>query len=100
MGNVKGNRYWEARLPPHFRRPNSSGPSIELGNFIREKYVDRRYAAMDAPDGQPPTIENYLSHPYGGAGPPAPAPVAGVQRAPAAVANGRGPVGRLQPPGV
>ncbi|GIL62640.1 hypothetical protein Vafri_16829, partial [Volvox africanus] len=62
MGNMKGNRYWEARLPKDFRRPPSGNPNPELSAFIRAKYVDRAYAATDA---QPPTIDNYLNHPYG-----------------------------------
>ncbi|GIL89870.1 hypothetical protein Vretimale_17986 [Volvox reticuliferus] len=61
MGNVKGNRYWESRLPKDFRRPPSGNPNPELSAFIRAKYVDRAYAATDA---QPPTIDNYLNHPY------------------------------------
>ncbi|EFJ51388.1 hypothetical protein VOLCADRAFT_57146, partial [Volvox carteri f. nagariensis] len=38
MGNVKGNRYWEARLPKDFRRPPSGNPNPELSAFIRAKY--------------------------------------------------------------
>ncbi|KAG2432053.1 hypothetical protein HYH02_013123 [Chlamydomonas schloesseri] len=62
MGNVKGNKYWEARLPKDFRRPPSGNPNPELAAFIRAKYVDRAYAATDV--AQPPTIDNYLDHPY------------------------------------
>ncbi len=62
MGNVKGNRFWEARLPASFRRPPSGTPNPELATFIRDKYVERRYAATDVTD--PPNIENYLQHPY------------------------------------
>ncbi|KAJ9522270.1 hypothetical protein QJQ45_008097 [Haematococcus lacustris] len=62
MGNSKGNRYWEARLPPNFRRPPSGNPNPELARFIREKYEERRYAATDV--NGPPTIDNWLSHPY------------------------------------
>lgn len=61
MGNVKGNRYWEARLPKDFRRPPSGNPNPELASFIRAKYVDRAFAATDA---EPPTIDNYLDNPY------------------------------------
>mmetsp|Transcript_34010 Transcript_34010/g.75392 ORF Transcript_34010/g.75392 Transcript_34010/m.75392 type:complete len:488 (+) Transcript_34010:212-1675(+) len=61
MGNAKANRYWEARLPPSFRRPPSGNPNPELVKFIRDKYVDRLYAASDA---DPPTISNYQNHPY------------------------------------
>lgn len=61
MGNHRGNRYWEARLPRDFRRPPSGNPNPELAAFIRAKYIDRAYAATDS---HPPTIENYLDHPY------------------------------------
>mmetsp|Transcript_18826 Transcript_18826/g.49043 ORF Transcript_18826/g.49043 Transcript_18826/m.49043 type:complete len:477 (-) Transcript_18826:864-2294(-) len=103
MGNVKANKYWEARLPPGFRRPSSGSPSIELGNFIREKYVDRRYAATDAPEG-PPTIDNYQTHPYGGCSPapqqqPSLAAAAGRSSHGHAHANGKGPLAKLQGPG-
>jgi hypothetical protein len=62
MGNTKGNRYWEARLPRDFRRPPSGNPNPELAAFIRSKYVDRTYAATDV--AQPPTIDAYEGHPY------------------------------------
>ncbi|GAX73698.1 hypothetical protein CEUSTIGMA_g1150.t1 [Chlamydomonas eustigma] len=61
LGNAKTNRYWEAKLPKDFRRPPSGNPNPELVNFIREKYVDRRYAENDV---EPPTIENFHVHPY------------------------------------
>ncbi|PNH10752.1 putative ADP-ribosylation factor GTPase-activating protein AGD5 [Tetrabaena socialis] len=80
MGNVKGNRYWEARLPKDFRRPPSGNPNPDLAAFIRAKYMDRAFAATDVQ--QPPTIENYLDHPYAredepAASAPVPAPTAG-----------------------
>ncbi|KAI4352023.1 hypothetical protein L6164_006313 [Bauhinia variegata] len=40
MGNGKSNKYWEAELPPNFDR-NEFG----LENFIRAKYVQKRWAA-------------------------------------------------------
>lgn len=93
MGNLKGNRYWEARLPKDYRRPPSGNPNPELAAFIRGKYVDRLYAAADA---APPTIDNYAGHPYvGGEEPAAAAPAAAAQ--PAAVgAAGRsgGPIAK------
>lgn len=61
MGNVKGNKYWEASLPGSFRRPPGGEPNAELAKFIRDKYCDRRYAAKEV---SAPNIENYLSHPY------------------------------------
>ncbi|KIY96687.1 hypothetical protein MNEG_11274, partial [Monoraphidium neglectum] len=35
MGNLKGNRYWEAQLPDHFKRPPGGEPNPELAAFIR-----------------------------------------------------------------
>lgn len=61
MGNLKANRFWEAALPEGFRRPPGGNPNPELASFIRAKYVDKRYAARDAP---PPDINNYPGHPY------------------------------------
>ncbi|XP_019443267.1 PREDICTED: probable ADP-ribosylation factor GTPase-activating protein AGD15 isoform X2 [Lupinus angustifolius] len=40
MGNVKANQHWEAELPPNFDR---NGYRIE--KFIRNKYVDKRWAS-------------------------------------------------------
>ncbi|MEW5307505.1 MAG: hypothetical protein WDW36_009895 [Sanguina aurantia] len=62
MGNARGNKYWEARLPANFRRPPGSNPNPELAAFIRDKYCERRYVPLDSPD--PPTIDNYATHPY------------------------------------
>lgn len=95
MGNVKGNRYWEARLPTNFRRPPSGNPNPELASFIREKYVERRYAATDVQE--PPNIDNYTQHPYAkddgsnGAMPDAPA---AVPAAAAQASAGFGAAGR------
>lgn len=94
MGNVKGNRYWEARLPANFRRPPSGNPNPELAAFIRSKYVDKIYAATDVPDH--PNIENYLTHPYAKddtsqaaeAPTPAPAPVQTPTSAPTRAPSG------------
>ncbi|KAI8462735.1 MAG: hypothetical protein J3K34DRAFT_173953 [Monoraphidium minutum] len=61
MGNARGNVYWEAQLPDHFKRPPGGEPNHELAAFIRSKYADRRYAAADAP---PPNIDNWQAHPY------------------------------------
>lgn len=87
MGNVKGNRYWEAQLPDHFKRPPGGEPNHELATFIRNKYADKRYAAADAP---PPTIDNWPTHPYVGAAPEEPA--APAVAAAAAAAAGPAPV--------
>ncbi|KXZ46998.1 hypothetical protein GPECTOR_39g492 [Gonium pectorale] len=84
MGNVKGNRYWEARLPKDFRRPPSGNPNPELASFIRAKYVDHAFAATDS---QPPTIDNYADHPYAkdDESSSAAAPAAPAAQAPASV---------------
>ena len=58
MGNQKGNRYWERRLPSNFSRPKDGH---QLKTFIRNKYVDKMYVPDDMP---PPDLQNYQSHPY------------------------------------
>lgn len=42
MGNAKANGYWEAELPPNFKRPAENDRS-SLENFIRAKYEARRW---------------------------------------------------------
>jgi stromal membrane-associated protein len=59
IGNAKANEYWEARLPRDFRRPDATHP-YELANFIREKYVSKRWAASGAQPGQIQTSEPHL----------------------------------------
>ena len=49
VGNIRANQYWEAKLPPEFVRP-SSGDRAGMELFIRQKYVNRLWAA----DGDPP----------------------------------------------
>lgn len=61
LGNTIANTYWEANLPDSFRRPSGGSPNPDLCNFIRAKYCDRKYAARDM---EPPTIDNYITHPY------------------------------------
>lgn len=59
-GNAKVNRYWEARLPAN--HPKASGrPISDITAYIREKYINRRFAATDAP---PPSMDNYGTHLY------------------------------------
>jgi len=61
MGNVRCNKYWEARLPRDFHRP----PEADMGAlrvYITDKYVNKRYALQGYSDF--PCIENYLSHPF------------------------------------
>lgn len=40
MGNDKSNKYWEAELPPKYDR-------VGIENFIRAKYVDKRWISRD-----------------------------------------------------
>ncbi|GFY91811.1 ARF-GAP domain 5 [Actinidia rufa] len=40
MGNEKSNSYWEAELPPKYDR-------VGIENFIRAKYVDKRWIPRD-----------------------------------------------------
>lgn len=104
MGNLKANRFWEASLPEGFRRPPGGNPNPELASFIRAKYVDKRYAARDAP---PPDINNYQGHPYvevaaaAHAGAAAAAPEQPVRTATpgAASSSSNGPTPALQGPG-
>jgi stromal membrane-associated protein len=42
MGNVKANQYWEAELPPSYRRPNENDRG-GLESFIRAKYEAKRW---------------------------------------------------------
>lgn len=92
MGNVKGNNYWEKNLPVGFRRPPGNAPNPALIDFIRAKYCDRRFAAKDA---EPPTIDNYTTHPYV-VGDKAPPPPPGAAR-PAAPAAAPKPVAAPAP---
>lgn len=75
MGNIKGNKYWEANLPGSFRRPPGNTPNPELASFIRNKYCEKLYAAKDA---DTPTIDNYQTHPYVISGEPQPATQGGA----------------------
>lgn len=42
MGNVKANEYWEAELPPSFKRPGENDRG-GLETFIRAKYEAKRW---------------------------------------------------------
>lgn len=60
MGNARANAFWEARLPPDFRRPPENDMAL-LRAYITDKYVERRYAAQGY--SEPPGIDNYATHP-------------------------------------
>lgn len=46
MGNAKANAYWEAELPPNFKRPAETDRA-SLENFIRAKYEARRWVSRN-----------------------------------------------------
>lgn len=54
VGNRVANEYWEANLPDDFQRP---GPGFQglMSNFIREKYVQKKFTAK----GPPPTASTH-----------------------------------------
>jgi hypothetical protein len=61
MGNVRCNKFWEARLPRDFHRPPEADMSA-LRVYITDKYVNKRYALQGYSES--PCIENYQSHPF------------------------------------
>lgn len=61
MGNRKANLFWEGRMPEGVRRPQE-GDMMALNRFIGDKYRDQAYALRGF--DQPPTIENYTTHPF------------------------------------
>lgn len=70
LGNEKANKFWEANVPRTFQRPTGgNGATPELAQFIRQKYVEMRFAAKDM---DPPTCHNYTTHPLAVDGAPQP----------------------------
>lgn len=51
MGNQKANEFWEAELPPNFKRPAETDRS-GLESFIRSKYEARRWVPRRDEDRQ------------------------------------------------
>ncbi|KAE8673507.1 putative ADP-ribosylation factor GTPase-activating protein AGD5 [Hibiscus syriacus] len=49
MGNEKSNTYWEAELPPKYNR-------VGIENFIRAKYVEKRWIPRGRTEKSPPQI--------------------------------------------
>ncbi|KAL3519661.1 hypothetical protein ACH5RR_017810 [Cinchona calisaya] len=49
MGNGKSNSYWEAELPPRYDR-------VGIENFIRAKYVEKRWIPRDGNVKLSPTV--------------------------------------------
>lgn len=52
VGNATANEYWEAKLPDDFNRPDPVN-KYEMINFIKAKYVAKKWAA----DGPPPGLK-------------------------------------------
>jgi hypothetical protein len=67
VGNGVADEYWEANLPPDFEHPDPTN-SYQMANFIRQKYVHRRWAASEPPPAQAASISAPL--------PPPPPPIA------------------------
>ena len=45
IGNDKANQYWEHNLPKDFHRPNwESKDTASIANFIKDKYVNKKWA--------------------------------------------------------
>ena len=45
INNVIANSFLEATLPRGFRKPQTGSSSDEVKRFLREKYIDMKYAA-------------------------------------------------------
>ncbi|GAA6054757.1 hypothetical protein JCM3770_000928 [Rhodotorula araucariae] len=58
VGNALSNAYFEARLPPGTVESLSADT---IASFIREKYVDKRWAPVDDPHASPPASTIPLS---------------------------------------
>lgn len=46
LGNAKAAQYFEACIPPDFRRP-APGDAIQMERFIREKYETKRFITVE-----------------------------------------------------
>ncbi|KAL6990988.1 hypothetical protein U1Q18_009109 [Sarracenia purpurea var. burkii] len=57
MGNEKSNTYWEAELPPKYDR-------VGVGNFIRAKYVEKRWIPRDRKAKPPSTVREEKASVY------------------------------------
>lgn len=44
MSNVIVNTYWEALLPRNFQKPGQNATAMEVENFIKDKYIKKRWA--------------------------------------------------------
>ncbi|KAJ8761650.1 hypothetical protein K2173_004426 [Erythroxylum novogranatense] len=50
IGNEKSNNYWETELPPNYDR-------VGIENFIRAKYVDKRWIPRDGKEKSPAMVK-------------------------------------------
>lgn len=48
MNNMIVNAFWEANLPRNYQKPGQNASSHEVESFIRDKYVNKRWAASGA----------------------------------------------------
>lgn len=47
LSNNLVNSYWEANLPPNFRKPASNANSFEVVNFLTDKYINKKWVDTD-----------------------------------------------------
>jgi stromal membrane-associated protein len=52
MNNSIANSYLEANLPSGFRKPTTNSDSHEVKRFLKEKYIDMKYAAKGKEPGE------------------------------------------------
>jgi len=52
MNNYIANSYLEANLPSGFRKPVTGSDIHEIKRFLREKYIDMKYAAKGSEPGE------------------------------------------------
>ncbi|KAL5174786.1 putative ADP-ribosylation factor GTPase-activating protein AGD15 [Glycine soja] len=65
MGNEKSNKHWEEKIPPNFDRTK-----LGIEKFIRDKYVEKRWASKEELQSTSRTgeiIYNFDESPNGGA---------------------------------
>ncbi|KAH1049823.1 hypothetical protein GLYMA_08G057700v4 [Glycine max] len=65
MGNEKSNKHWEEKIPPNFDRSK-----LGIEKFIRDKYVEKRWASKEELQSTSRTgeiIYNFDESPNGGA---------------------------------
>ena len=48
INNAIVNAFWEANMPQNYQKPGQNASSFEVESFIRDKYVNKRWAASGA----------------------------------------------------